>query len=960
MTHWAVFAAFSQEAHPSTSEAHVGLGSEEGRVTVGSQDVLLLVASPADVNPYCLWLKAGRGCEGAESPGTPQCGVMEDLLNAIARGGEMSVVWLLDADPTLLDKADEEGQRPLTVAAKHGQLSVVKLLIQRGADTDATGGIGGTALHWAAYGGYAETVAFLLGQGAQANSRGIFSRTPLMLACEEGHLGVVRVLTDHMGGQVLEETDENGWNSLHLAAHEAHDDVVTFLLEQGAQGNSRGPHGRTPLMMACEKGHMVVVVVLVQHLGENGLHATDDEGSTALHWAAHLGHEEIVAFLLRAGARANSRGVFRTTSLMLACGGGHLDIVRVLVQHMGDQALEETNDDGLTPLHWAALGGDEETVAFLLSKGAQANSKDTAGQTPLMGACEEGHVGVIRGLLQHMGATALQETDAQGHTALHWAAMSSQEETVAFLLAQGAQANSRDLSSRTPLMLACEKGHLGVVQVLVQHMGDQGLEEADENGLTALHWAALGGHEETVAFLLSKGAPANSKDTDGQTPLMVACLEGHVGVIRGLLRHMGAAALQETDTARCTALHLAVVRSHVGTVVFLLAQGAQANSRNLSSRTPLMEASIGGHLGVVRVLVHHMGGQGLEEADAEGCTALHLAAMSNQEETVAFLLAQGAQANTRDLSSRTPLMEASAGGHLGVVRVLAQHMGGQGLEEADAEGYTALTYAAGEGQAETVGLLLAQGAQANRTDFFQRTAFMVASEDGHVDVMRVLVQHLGDQGLEETDENKFRALLWAAKGGHAETVAFLLAQGAQPNRTNHYEAPLINACREGHLDVVGLLLEYMGKEGLEHRDSMGRTALNNAAAEGHEEVVALVLSRGARIDSRDENGATPLMLASSGARMGVVQMLLHNMGGQGLEITDTSGRTALHLAARYRAFEDRLEVVRCLLLAGVDPTIRDDEGMTPRALTRVLEDEGRESCVAMFNVSTIPGMRTTT
>lgn len=66
MTHWAVFAAFSQEAHPSSLRAHVGLGSEEARVTVGRQDVLLLVTSPADVNPYCLWLKAGRGCEGAE------------------------------------------------------------------------------------------------------------------------------------------------------------------------------------------------------------------------------------------------------------------------------------------------------------------------------------------------------------------------------------------------------------------------------------------------------------------------------------------------------------------------------------------------------------------------------------------------------------------------------------------------------------------------------------------------------------------------------------------------------------------------------------------------------------------------------------------------------------------------------------------------------------------------------
>jgi ankyrin repeat protein len=174
---------------------------------------------------------------------------------------------------------------------------------------------------------------------------------------------------------------------------------------------------------------------------------------------------------------------------------------------------------------------------------------------------------------------------------------------------------------------------------------------------------------------------------------------------------------------------------------------------------------------------------------------------------------------------------------------------------------------------------------------------------------------------------------------------------------------LSKACGSGHVDVVGLLLEYVGEEGMEHRDYIGRTPLSIAAFEGHEEIVALLLSRKARLDSRDAlNGATPLILASSMARMGVVQMLLHNMGGQGLEITDTSGCTALHLAASAGASEDRdrLEVVRCLLLAGVDPTIRDDEGRTPRALTKVVEDEGHESCAAMFDVSTIPGMLTTT
>jgi hypothetical protein len=72
-------------------------------------------------------------------------------------------------------------------------------------------------------------------------------------------------------------------------------------------------------------------------------------------------------------------------------------------------------------------------------------------------------------------------------------------------------------------MMACGKGHLEVAQILHGTTEGQDLEERDNEGQTALQWAASGGHKDVVAFLLSKGAQARSRDNSGLTPFMSAC-----------------------------------------------------------------------------------------------------------------------------------------------------------------------------------------------------------------------------------------------------------------------------------------------------------------------------------------------------------------------------------------------------------------------------------------------------
>jgi ankyrin repeat protein len=270
---------------------------------------------------------------------------------------------------------------------------------------------------------------------------------------------------------------------------------------------------------------------------------------------------------------------------MLACEKGHLEVVEMLVEARKGLGLEETDHIGMTALHHAAYEGHKNIVAFLLSKGVQANTWDEHDSTPFMGACAHGRLEVVQILHGVTEGQGLQERGGFGRTALHEAARAGHKEVVAFLLLKGAEANSRDAVGATPFILACGSGALEVVQMLLEATEGQGLEDRDNNGETALHWAATG---EVVAFLLNKGLDATTKDADQDTPLMNACDRGNVGVVKLLLKHTGAQGLSERNSDGQTALHLAASGLSTSNEVLkvLLLAGADPSITDNEGRTP--------------------------------------------------------------------------------------------------------------------------------------------------------------------------------------------------------------------------------------------------------------------------------------------------------------------------------------------------------------------------------------
>jgi ankyrin repeat protein len=115
-------------------------------------------------------------------------------------------------------------------------------------------------------------------------------------------------------------------------------------------------------------------------------------------------------------------------------------------------------------LHKAAYEGDAERVKELLKKGANPNTKDVFGRTPLHEAASEGSVDVVKLLLEHGADPNIQ--DEVGWTPLHSAALWGHDDVVKLLLVYGADPTVKDKDERTPLDLARAGGHRKVVSVI--------------------------------------------------------------------------------------------------------------------------------------------------------------------------------------------------------------------------------------------------------------------------------------------------------------------------------------------------------------------------------------------------------------------------------------------------------------------------------------------------------------
>ena len=204
-----------------------------------------------------------------------------------------------------------------------------------------------------------------------------------------------------------------------------------------------------------------------------------------------------------------------------------------------------------------------------MAAGSDVEEKDENGWTPLLYAADLGHTEVCQLLLEE-GKANIEETTAKGSTALKLAATEGHASTVALLLSKGARVDTGGKDGFTPLLTAAQNGHTKVCNMLLA-AGSDVKEREPSAEYTALHFAAINGHIDLCELLISHKADLNSKNKIDQTPLLCASQEGHLASVVTLLQ-AGADPLLP-DHRGFLPIHLAAWKNHPKVMRILIEQG---------------------------------------------------------------------------------------------------------------------------------------------------------------------------------------------------------------------------------------------------------------------------------------------------------------------------------------------------------------------------------------------------
>ncbi|KAL0029838.1 hypothetical protein WJX77_003070 [Trebouxia sp. C0004] len=838
----------------------------------------------------------------------------------------------------MLDMVDGFGRAPLHVAAAAGRVDVVQQLLFGGCDYTKALQADFRELENMAHG------------GRPLPSNPALARPPILWAEDFVAIAGSLPLMDPQGG--LKPLPESGpyvqpvsfqrATALHLASFYGHLGVTDLLLAAGAcDVTAPNIQGLTALHMAAHQGHSVIVNQLCR-VARVQVDALDNAGCTPLHHATALGHDGVVMELWSKSANVDLADANGWTALHHAAEGGHLDVVAKLV--IAGCNVSRYDSQGMSPGHLAARHGYHQVMDKLLLAGFGLDMQGgltalhgSVGSTALHIAAQHGHQQMVERLIE-AGAN-VQLVDVRGYTALQCAAEGGHMGPFRNLLQAGCDPMAQDHAGVSVLHSACQGGCLEIIN----HLQSLGADPSDRTlqGRDCLHYAALGGACAAIDYLLTpdseQGCSLEVTDNDGNTAWHVAAEGGHLEAVQCLLKE--GASLESTNAAGCTALHIAARCGWVPLVKMLIQQKANVCSTSKSLQTPLHFAAEMGHADVVACLLDAAGKKLIVMKDQGNWTPLHHAAEQGSVDIVELLIFAGAEVNAGTDQKWTSLHLAAKEQNTGVVRVLLDNDADGALKDSygatplhyavqladlnhfnalhsaprcivkgpDKKGYTVLHHAVAGGNIEIVNTLLRSGHATPDTESSRNriTPLHVAAKHGRVVLLPVLMQ-AGYKAQAITSDGK-TTLHWAALGSAVE---------AWPS--------LVGARYGSNMESAQLLLKA-GAD-VKSRDDAGCTPMHYAAGSGDLELVELLISLGLSTQDQSRNGWDVFMWACLGGHAAVVTKLLAL--GSNIGVKDREERLGLHWAAE-KGHADAVGVlVRDMLQANLDIQATDSKGFT--------------------------------
>ncbi|MFA5292087.1 MAG: ankyrin repeat domain-containing protein [Phycisphaerae bacterium] len=411
---------------------------------------------------------------------------------------------------------DKNGGNVVTSAYMKEHLDVVKLLFEKGADVNEKYKDGQTALMVASEDGHPDIVKLLIEKGTDINTKNNNGKTALDIAKEKNHTDIVQILEKALEvdkfplcnaanrgniekvkeliakGYNVNERDDANWTPLHRAIQSGNKEIAAILIANGADVNAENNIGGIPIMLAVIRDYNDIFEMLLAKGAQRTIYVAaaqgdieevrallkkdpnlintpaKNDGWSALHWAAYMGHWDMIKFLIENEADTNIRAIRENsggeaTPLFWAVRKGRLDAAKFLIDKGADVKIKIKG--GSTILH---CPGTFETAKLLVDNGADVNAKDDHGMTPLHSIADRGGLYVVQNVLfwNNGGNANTWKTDYDKYRD---AAEKVTAQIAAMLIAKGADVNAKDEKGNTPLSNAKATNNKALIELLEKY-----------------------------------------------------------------------------------------------------------------------------------------------------------------------------------------------------------------------------------------------------------------------------------------------------------------------------------------------------------------------------------------------------------------------------------------------------------------------------------------------------------